>query len=226
MRPKVPSGTDRVGHHHEVVDVRLVPLTVAHVPDLLAALTTSRPVPSGIVGMALLDLGTSALPALRTALESGTAPARALSASLLGLHGDLPATAALTAALDDGLRLDDHPLTVAVPGQRHGADAELLLDGRLQRLCVVEFGRRHGGDGRVAAGAAHDLVQQFDYVGDPQHVVIDLSDAQIYDSSTVATLDSIELKYRQRGKQVEIVGLNEPSREWHTRLSGQLGAEH
>lgn len=38
MRPKVPSGTDRVGHHHEVVDVRLVPLTVAHVPDLLAAM--------------------------------------------------------------------------------------------------------------------------------------------------------------------------------------------
>ncbi|SOE00193.1 HEAT repeat domain-containing protein [Blastococcus haudaquaticus] len=74
---------------------------VAAVPYLLAALTTFRPVPSGIVGMAVLDLGTPALPALRTALDSGTASARALSASLLGLHGDLPAVAALTAALDD-----------------------------------------------------------------------------------------------------------------------------
>lgn len=74
---------------------------VAAVPYLLAALTGSSAVPSGIIGMALLDLGTSALPALRTALESAEAPARALSASLLGLHGDLPAVTPLTAALDD-----------------------------------------------------------------------------------------------------------------------------
>lgn len=70
------------------------------------------------------------------------------------------------------------------------------------------------------------LVGQVDYAGDPERVVIDLSDAQIYDSSTVAALDSIEVKYHQRGRRVEIIGLNEPSQAWHTRLSGQLGAEH
>ncbi|WP_147918950.1 SulP family inorganic anion transporter [Ruania zhangjianzhongii] len=71
--------------------------------------------------------------------------------------------------------------------------------------------------------SSNDLVYQFDYVGDPQNVVIDLSESQIYDSSTVAALDAIALKYRQKGKNVEIVGLNEPSRAWHGRLSGKLG---
>ena len=71
--------------------------------------------------------------------------------------------------------------------------------------------------------SSNDLVYQFDYVGDPQRVVIDLSESQIYDSSTVAALDAIALKYREKGKNVEIIGLNEPSLAWHGRLSGTLG---
>ena len=78
--------------------------------------------------------------------------------------------------------------------------------------------------GALFFASSNDLVTQFDYAGDPPHVVIDLSDSQIYDSSTVAALDSIERRYRQRGTDVEIVGLNAASRAWHTRLSGQLGA--
>ena len=78
--------------------------------------------------------------------------------------------------------------------------------------------------GALFFASSNDLVCQFDYAGDPQHVIIDLSESQIYDSSTVAALDAIELKYRQRGKDVQIVGLNEPSQAWHSKLSGQLGA--
>jgi SulP family sulfate permease len=73
--------------------------------------------------------------------------------------------------------------------------------------------------------SSNDLVYQFDYAGDPQNVIIDLSEAQIYDSSTVAALDAIELKYHRLGKNVEIIGLNEPSAKWHS-LSGRLGAGH
>ncbi len=72
--------------------------------------------------------------------------------------------------------------------------------------------------------SSNDLVYQFDYAGDPKNIVIDLSDAQIFDSSTVAALDAIEFKYRQRGKTVDIVGLNAASQAWHGRLTGQLGA--
>ena len=73
--------------------------------------------------------------------------------------------------------------------------------------------------------SSNDLVYQFDYAHDPQHVIIDLSEAQIYDSSTVAALDAIALKYRNRGKTVEIVGMNEASQKWHA-LSGNLGTGH
>jgi len=74
--------------------------------------------------------------------------------------------------------------------------------------------------------SSNDLVYQFDYAGDPQNVIIDLSGSQIYDSSTVATLDAIEQKYAQRGKSVRIIGLNEPSLRWHSRLTGTLGGGH
>ena len=79
--------------------------------------------------------------------------------------------------------------------------------------------------GPLFFASSNDLVYQFDYTGDPAEVIIDLSQSQIYDSSTVAALDAIELKYRQHGKHVSIVGLNEPSLDWHGRLSGRLGAE-
>lgn len=73
--------------------------------------------------------------------------------------------------------------------------------------------------------SSNDLVYQFDYAHDPQNVIIDLSEAQIYDSSTVAALDAIVAKYHHKGKRVEIIGMNEPSQKWHA-LSGNLGAGH
>ena len=80
--------------------------------------------------------------------------------------------------------------------------------------------------GALFFASSNDLVYQFDYAGDPQNVVIDLSESQIFDSSTVSSLDAIEFKYRQKGKNVQIVGLNEASVGWHGRLTGQLGAGH
>jgi SulP family sulfate permease len=73
--------------------------------------------------------------------------------------------------------------------------------------------------------SSNDLVYQFDYANDPQNVIIDLSEAQIYDSSTVAALDAIVLKYRNKGKSVAIIGLDEHSAKWHS-LSGKLGEGH
>ncbi|MEU4252440.1 SulP family inorganic anion transporter [Amycolatopsis sp. NPDC026612] len=76
--------------------------------------------------------------------------------------------------------------------------------------------------GQLFFASSNDLVTQFDYAGDPGKVVIDLSDAHIWDASTVATLDAVTTKYAARGKTVEIVGLNEPSATMHGRLSGEL----
>ncbi|MDV7269150.1 STAS domain-containing protein, partial [Rhodococcus oxybenzonivorans] len=80
--------------------------------------------------------------------------------------------------------------------------------------------------GELFFASSNDLIYQFDYVGDPENVIIDLSDSHIWDASTVATLDAITTKYAAKGKNVEIVGLNAASAERHVRLSGQMGAEH
>ncbi|MFD7503707.1 SulP family inorganic anion transporter [Streptomyces sp. NPDC059850] len=80
--------------------------------------------------------------------------------------------------------------------------------------------------GELFFASAGDLVGQFDYATDPKKVVIDLSAAHIWDASSVAALDAIETKYAQRGKAVEITGLNDPSAHLHGKLSGELTADH
>lgn len=76
--------------------------------------------------------------------------------------------------------------------------------------------------GELFFASSNDLVYQFDYAGDPDDVVIDLTDAHIWDASSVAALDAIETKYAQRGKTVTIIGLNKPSAAIHDRLAGEL----
>ncbi len=80
--------------------------------------------------------------------------------------------------------------------------------------------------GELFFASSNDLVYQFDYKDDPDDVVIDLSDAHIWDASSVAALDAIETKYAQRGKKVTIIGLNKPSADMHDKLAGQLTAGH
>ncbi|MET9771486.1 SulP family inorganic anion transporter [Streptomyces sp. NPDC006415] len=80
--------------------------------------------------------------------------------------------------------------------------------------------------GELFFASANELVGRFDYAGDPDRVVIDLSAAHIWDASSVAALDTIGSKYAQRGKAVEITGLNEPSAHLHDRLTGELAAGH
>ncbi|WP_189237569.1 SulP family inorganic anion transporter [Planomonospora parontospora] len=80
--------------------------------------------------------------------------------------------------------------------------------------------------GELFFASSNDLVHRFDYAGDPDHVVIDLSGAHIWDASSVAALDAIETKYAARGKTVEITGLNRPSAEIHGTLSGELSGGH
>ncbi|GAB3295582.1 SulP family inorganic anion transporter [Parasphingorhabdus pacifica] len=80
--------------------------------------------------------------------------------------------------------------------------------------------------GELFFASSNDLVYQFDYSGDPDTVIIDLTDAHIWDASTVAALDAITTKYQDRGKSVEIIGLNEGSATMHGRLTGELVGGH
>lgn len=97
---------------------------------------------------------------------------------------------------------------------------------------VVRVSRTLSDDGRVAHYRVHgplffassnDLAEQFSYVDDPGHVVIDLSGSHVWDASSVAALDAVETKYTAHGATVELVGLNEHSALFHGRLTGGLG---
>ncbi|MFI9591272.1 STAS domain-containing protein [Nonomuraea sp. NPDC052265] len=65
--------------------------------------------------------------------------------------------------------------------------------------------------GELFFASSNELVSQFNYAIDPDQVVIDLTDAHIWDASSVAALDAVEAKYAARGKTVQIIGLNPPS---------------
>jgi sulfate permease, SulP family len=76
--------------------------------------------------------------------------------------------------------------------------------------------------GPLFFGSSNDLVDRFEYASDPRAVLIDFSKSQIWDASTVAALDAIEVKYRQHDIVVQFAGLDERSRAFHARLSGNL----
>jgi SulP family sulfate permease len=80
--------------------------------------------------------------------------------------------------------------------------------------------------GELFFASTNDLVSRFDYAADPGDVVIDLTDAHIWDASSVAALDAIEAKYAARGKTVRIIGLNQASARMHGALSGELSGSH
>ena len=83
--------------------------------------------------------------------------------------------------------------------------------------------RRYRIRGQLFFASSNDLVYQFDYSGDPDHVILDLTEADVWDSSTVATLDAIRTKYEAKGKALSVIGLDGQSLDRLERLSGKLG---
>lgn len=100
------------------------------------------------------------------------------------------------------------------PGRLH---APSDLDGRSAVYVVT---------GELFFASSSDLPDQFDYAGDPAHVIIDLSNSHIWDASTVAALDRVVEKYAHRGKTVELVGMNTASQRLHEDLAGHLASSH
>jgi SulP family sulfate permease len=103
----------------------------------------------------------------------------------------------------------------AGPGPGAGSDSESGLGSGLVARYAVH--------GPLFFGSSNDLVERFSYASDPPTVVIDFSDSQIWDASSVAALDSVVTKYRQHGITATVEGLDGRSSVFHGRLSGHLG---
>jgi len=76
--------------------------------------------------------------------------------------------------------------------------------------------------GQLFFASSNDLVGQFEYPHDPHHILIDVSEAHVWDASSVAALDAITTKYAARGTGVDIVGMNAPTAALHGRLAGRV----
>ncbi len=111
--------------------------------------------------------------------------------------------------------------------------ATLFFARRVAHLVDVTSVLDPDGDERVYAltgelffASTNELVHSFDYADDVARIVIDLTDAHVWDSSAVATLDAVVHKFEARGVEVELVGLNDHSHALHDGLTGRLAGGH
>ncbi len=81
--------------------------------------------------------------------------------------------------------------------------------------------------GELFFASTNDLVHAFDYDSvEVKRVEIDLSNARIWDSSSVVALDTVVAKFAERGIDAQLVGLNRHAETLHSRTTGKVGAGH
>jgi sulfate permease, SulP family len=80
--------------------------------------------------------------------------------------------------------------------------------------------------GELFFASTTELIHAFDYTRRTPRVVIDLSDAHVWDGSAVAVLDTIVAKFERHDTTAEIIGLNQESAALHERLSGHFENNH
>jgi SulP family sulfate permease len=159
-----------------------------------------------------------------------------VSVSTFDWHSIAPATLKRMPKSETSVMVVTVAVVVATHNLAYGVGAGVLtamvlFARRVAHLVEVTSVRSPDGtqvvysvDGQVFFASSNDLVYQFDYASDPDTVMIDMSQAHVWDASSVAALDAITTKYERRGKTVEIVGLNAHSATMHDRLAGQLGS--
>lgn len=86
----------------------------------------------------------------------------------------------------------------------------LSADGRTRTYTVV---------GNLFFATVTGFLDHFDFSEDVDHVVLDLSAAHVWDASAVAGIDKAVLRYRRRGVEVEVEGLDGRSAQLHDRLA-------
>jgi SulP family sulfate permease len=76
--------------------------------------------------------------------------------------------------------------------------------------------------GQLFFASTGALVSAVDHADGADTVVIDLTDAHVWDASTVAALESIRARAAQRGAEVSITGMDPGSAARHAALAGRL----
>ena len=87
--------------------------------------------------------------------------------------------------------------------QLFSVDTSVSPDGR-ERTYLVK--------GQLFFASSEDFVKSFDFHEANEKVVIDLTEAHIWDISSIAALDTVVLRLRREGKSVQVIGLNKASK--------------
>ncbi|MEI5906391.1 SulP family inorganic anion transporter [Bacillus spongiae] len=65
--------------------------------------------------------------------------------------------------------------------------------------------------GQIFFASVTELISLIDFKDSAKNITVDFSQAHLWDDSAVGAVDKIVLKYREAGKNIKIVGLNEAS---------------
>ncbi|RXV61251.1 sodium-independent anion transporter [Roseovarius sp. A46] len=102
----------------------------------------------------------------------------------------------------------------------------IFFAGKIAQLFRVHSGisddgrvRTYHVEGQLFYGSVEDFMDAFDFKEAPEHVVIDVSRAHIWDISSVQALDLAILKFRRDGAEVEVVGMNDATETLVDRLA-------
>ena len=172
---------------------------------ILGDLVSRIPMPALVAVMIMVSVGTfswSSLKQLRTHPRSSSAVMLATVAVTVATHN--LAYGVLTGVLLSGI------FFAAKIAQLFAVDSTLSADGRSRTYRV---------HGQIFFASSAAFLAAFDFNEALERVVIDVSNAHIWDISSVQALDMAVLKFRREGAEVEIAGLNRASETIMDRLA-------
>ncbi|KGX84956.1 SulP family inorganic anion transporter [Pontibacillus marinus] len=73
--------------------------------------------------------------------------------------------------------------------------------------------------GELFFASVSDMADFFDFKEDTESVVIDFSKSHVWDDSAVGAIDKVVMKFREQGKEVEVIGLNDASSQLVSKLA-------
>ncbi|MGF1459942.1 MAG: SulP family inorganic anion transporter [Leptolyngbyaceae cyanobacterium] len=89
-------------------------------------------------------------------------------------------------------------------------DTVLSADGRSRTYKVA---------GQLFFVSVEDFLKCFNFEEELDHVIVDLTHAHLWDQAAVNAIDRVVLKFRRRGADVDLLGLNEASQALLNRLA-------
>lgn len=99
----------------------------------------------------------------------------------------------------------------------------VIFGWKIARITIVDEllangAKRYVVQGQMFFATSTDFGELFDIAGDPEQVEIDFSASHVWDHSAVASIARIVVKYKQMGKEVSIIGLNDESQRIVDRI--------